>query len=238
MRNYNTNIARFIGDEKDKEIKQLKRYLVGATALVAVSGVVAGYSYGELKELKDLVAVQELQLEGKDGIIKDLNNKLNNVIEERDCLVDDNNCLVEFNSEYAKRVKILEEEAKEASRLEKEAEKQAEEKKYIAEFDAELTAYYPEDSLMQGGFKTATGHDLEPLYYEGRRIIAMDKQVPLYSLVDIVDEFGNTYECIVLDRGGRIKGDKIDIVHKDRESAYNFGVQIGKAKIIRLGKGE
>lgn len=232
----NNNIINTIIEGAEKEVKHLRRMVVGATAIVAVSGVVTGYCLGEMKELREEVASNAIVLEANKEVIKGLQEDLNKTIEERDCLKDENNCLIKENSEYQRRLDIAKKEAKEASKAEKMSVKQAK-SDVIASFDAELTAYYPEDSLLQGGFVTATGHDLEPLYFEGKRIIAVTPEIPLYSLVNITDEAGNTYECIALDRGGRIKGNKIDIVHKDRESAYKFGVQIGKAEIIRLGKG-
>lgn len=223
MKNINRN--NLIVNNKNEEIKKLKKVAIGVGAVAITSTLIGINALSELKEVRleneiNMVKVQALEAE-LNAIRNSKGNESGDII-----------------SQYEIRKRIQAESDKAEAKLEKEMEEASKKKEIIAEFDAELTAYYPDDSLMEGGFKTATGHDLEPLYYEGRRIIAMDEEVPMYSLVNITDEAGNVYECIVLDRGGRIKGDKIDIVHKDEESANKFGVQIGKAEIIRIGKGE
>lgn len=103
---------------------------------------------------------------------------------------------------------------------------------------ARFTAYYPDNSEMQGGYITATGYDLRNgLYYQGYRVIASDSSIPLYSILELEIEGYGTMKAIVLDRGGRINGNLFDVTFPDRDSAFEFGRRSGTYKIIRRGRG-
>lgn len=84
---------------------------------------------------------------------------------------------------------------------------------------------------------TATGIDVSnTIYHEGRRIIAADPNViPLGSIVKVTLSDGQSFEAIVADTGGAIKGRKIDILVASREEAKRYGRQTAKIEIIKWG---
>jgi 3D (Asp-Asp-Asp) domain-containing protein len=86
--------------------------------------------------------------------------------------------------------------------------------------------------------KTYTGYDVSnTIYYEGRRIIATDFNViSLYSIVRI--EYDNTsFEAIVIDKGGAITGNKMDILFGSYQEAIAFGRKNVNVTVIREGRG-
>ena len=81
---------------------------------------------------------------------------------------------------------------------------------------------------------TKSGYDVSnTIYYEGMRIIAAPKEIPLYTVFNVTLEDGEQFKAIVLDRGGDIKGNRIDILVKNREYAYKKGRQIAKLEEIK-----
>lgn len=106
---------------------------------------------------------------------------------------------------------------------------------YVYSFEGVVTAYSPyEESTGKSPddphFKvTASG----TIATQGRTI-AMDKRFPFGTLVKI-EGFDNIF--VVEDRGGEIKGNKVDVYFENVEDAIKFGKQKRKIFIIKLGKG-
>ena len=84
---------------------------------------------------------------------------------------------------------------------------------------------------------TATGVDVSnTIYYEGKRIIAVDPNViPLGSHVRVTLKDGTSFEALALDTGGAIKGNRIDVLVASRDEAYKLGRQSAKVEILRWG---
>lgn len=85
--------------------------------------------------------------------------------------------------------------------------------------------------------KTYTGYDVRnTVYYNGMRILATDPNViPTYSIVRF--EFnGEMVTGIALDKGGAIKGHKVDMLVATRQEAITLGRQVKKVEILRYGK--
>ena len=81
---------------------------------------------------------------------------------------------------------------------------------------------------------TKSGYDVSnTIYYEGMRIIAAPKEIPLYTIFEVELEDGEQFNAIVLDRGGDIKGNRIDILVQDRNYAYQKGRQIAYMKEVK-----
>ena len=102
------------------------------------------------------------------------------------------------------------------------------------EVDAEYTAYYPANDSMQGGFLDAMGNKLDP----NKLTCAAPKSVPFKTKIQVkgtgTDRDNLVYT--VTDRGGAIIVDSngvyhIDLLMKDKKSAYAFGRRKGKALI-------
>lgn len=84
---------------------------------------------------------------------------------------------------------------------------------------------------------TATGIDVRNTnYYNGLQIIATDPNViPMYSIVELQFQNGSTVKAIAMDKGGAIKGNKIDHLVSTKSEAYSRGVQIANVKILKRG---
>ena len=102
------------------------------------------------------------------------------------------------------------------------------------EVNAEFTAYYPANDGMQGGFIDAMGNKLDP----NKLTCAAPKNVPFKTKIQVkgtgTDRDNLVYT--VTDRGGAIIVDSngvyhIDLLMKDKKSAYAFGRRKGKAII-------
>lgn len=111
-----------------------------------------------------------------------------------------------------------------------------------------------------GTGNTATGVQLNPawgvmqsdgtwqsgLTYDGYYIIAMDASVPFYSIVEISNHGysgmgfspDQPIKCIVLDRGGAINGNHVDLYIGSEQNVnlINYDGSTPTAKILRYGK--
>ncbi len=106
------------------------------------------------------------------------------------------------------------------------------------EVKALFTAYYPENSKLQGGFYDAQGNRLDP----SKRTCAAPKSVPFGTKIQIqgtgTNKDGQTYT--VTDRGGAIKVRngvyQFDLLMSNKTEAYAWGRKNGSA-IIGDGTG-
>ena len=197
---------------------------------------------------------QETQVEKKETQIDLPSSALNPIfINKQEQLEDFEEKLAEI--EESKRVELekarLAEEARLAHLAKIEAERKAKE---VAEQkrQAELAQKKQQESkgiAFNGSYYTAkckgcsgitaTGVDVrKTIYYKGMRIIAVDPSViPLYSIVQVTTPY-ETFKAIALDKGGAIKGHKVDILVGSKELAYELGRHTVYVKVIRHGKGE
>ncbi len=100
---------------------------------------------------------------------------------------------------------------------------------------------HPERGVMQ-----SDGTWLSGLTYDGYYIIAMDASVPFYSIVEISNHGysgmglspDEPIRCIVLDRGGAINGNHVDLYigSENNVNLINYDGSTPTAKIIRYGK--
>lgn len=94
------------------------------------------------------------------------------------------------------------------------------------------TAYCPEGCTGV----SATGDYLGGSeYYNGYRVVAAPKNIPFYSIVRIQYPDGTQFDAIVLDRGGAIKGNLLDVLVSSESKARQLGRINGKMKIIKYG---
>ncbi|WP_299831700.1 3D domain-containing protein [uncultured Metabacillus sp.] len=86
--------------------------------------------------------------------------------------------------------------------------------------------------------QTASGKWVtDTIYHNGYRIVAADTSIlPMYSLLEI-EVNGQSFKAIVLDRGGAIKGYKLDLLVDTYNNAIQFGRQSATVKVLRKGKG-
>jgi 3D (Asp-Asp-Asp) domain-containing protein len=84
---------------------------------------------------------------------------------------------------------------------------------------------------------TSTGIDVSnTTTYQGKTVIATDPSViPTHSIVKIDTDDGQSFTAIVEDKGGAIKGNKIDVLVANENTAINFGRQRATITILREG---
>ena len=106
---------------------------------------------------------------------------------------------------------------------------------------AYITHYGP-DCKGCGG-RTATGYDVSStIYYNDKeygnvRIVAAAKNIPFYSIIRFPNYKKGSIIAIVLDRGGAIKGNKIDLLVENENIALQLGIQKNTTmEILRWGK--
>lgn len=83
---------------------------------------------------------------------------------------------------------------------------------------------------------TATGYNVKStIYYQGYRIVAVDPSViPLNSIVEVSTPYG-TFKAIAADKGGAIKGRKLDVLVSSYNEAVKLGVVKAQIRIIKYG---
>ena len=100
--------------------------------------------------------------------------------------------------------------------------------------NVEATAYTAKCKGCSG--YTASGYDVRKTVYYGKyRIIALSKDIPLGTIVNVKLANGNTFDAIVLDRGGAIKSGKADILVASYNEAIRLGRQSATITILKLG---
>lgn len=83
---------------------------------------------------------------------------------------------------------------------------------------------------------TASGYDVSnTIYYEGYRVLAADKSIPLYTIMRVTLTDGTTFDGIVLDRGSAIGINRLDILVASQSEAMTLGRQAVEIEMIRRG---
>lgn len=126
--------------------------------------------------------------------------------------------------EHTKRRKLQEIASKEAERL-----KQEQQKSKWMTFNA---SYYGPDCDGCSGVSAAGIDVRKSIYYDEYRIIAADTNiVPLWTIVEVQTP-NETFQAIVLDTGGAIKGYKLDILVSSEAESYRIGRHDVKLRMI------
>lgn len=134
-------------------------------------------------------------------------------------------------AEEAEAERLAAAEAERLAVVQAEAESQAEaeaeaEVAQVASSTFEATAYTADCKGCSG--ITASGYDVRSTIYapSGRRVIAADPSVlPMGAVVVVTFASGASFEAEVLDRGGAIKGHRIDLLVASYDEAIQFGRQ-------------
>lgn len=181
----------------------------------------------EIANLKETVENKDFDLEAKNMVIEGKNAEIKTLKLENQKLKSENKKVKSENKTLKKKIESV---------------NTTSNKKYnntsskvIKSMSVNASAYI---ALCREGCsgKTRTGYDVRnTIYYNGMRIIATDTSViPMYSIVKIE---GFSEKFIVLDTGGYIKGNKIDVLVKSESEAVKFGRKNLKLDIIRYGRG-
>jgi len=99
------------------------------------------------------------------------------------------------------------------------------------------TSYYGMDCAGCTGI-TASGLDVSggQTHYNGMRILAADTSIlPLHTVVKVTNPDGSSYTGIVKDRGGAIKGRKIDVLTGSEAESKKYGRHGAKVEVIEYG---
>ena len=157
----------------------------------------------------------------KDNIIENKNEKfdIERVEKEQKKQEENNNIIIDIPKEKKEEEEFPQIQSEEIG------------KDYQGGFTGYLTHYGPDCVGCSG--VTASGYDVRnTIYYEDNecgilRIIALSKNYPLYTVVRINNYKGGEIYAIVLDRGGAITGDRIDLLVSSEAEAAQLGVQDG-----------
>lgn len=72
--------------------------------------------------------------------------------------------------------------------------------------------------------------------YNGMKILAADTTIlPLHTVVRVTNNDGSSYTGIVKDRGGAIKGNKIDVLVGSEAESSKYGRHSAKVEVISYG---
>ena len=178
----------------------------------------------EIANLEITVAEKEDSLKSKDMVIEEQSTQINKY--EKRIVYLENNI-----QEYISRNNKVVEKPKEDKQYASVSRSRTEAKKVLT---VNASAYIAMCDTGCTG-KTATGYDVRnTIRYDGLGVIAVDPSViPLYSIVEI-EGFSGRY--IALDTGGRIKGNKIDILMSTTKKAKEFGRQDLEVRVLREGR--
>lgn len=135
----------------------------------------------------------------------------------------------------------------EAKRLAKqkrlETQKQAEQQQISRSNDTNLTqltmlaTYYGPDCDGCSGFTTSGDDVRSTIYYNGMRVLAAPRSIPLYTIMRVTYPNGDSFKGIVLDRGGDIVNGRLDILVASESESAQLGKQTVTVTILKNGKG-
>lgn len=136
-------------------------------------------------------------------------------------------------------IKIAEEQ-----RRQTEVKRQAERQRQISRSnDANLTqltmlaTHYGPDCAGCSGFTTSEYDVRNTIYYNGMRVLAAPRSIPLYTIMRVTYPDGTTFKGIVLDRGGDIVNGRLDILVASENESSRLGKQTVTVTILKNGKG-
>lgn len=100
------------------------------------------------------------------------------------------------------------------------------------EIEMEVTAYCPCVKCCEqfADGITASGHKIK----QGDRFVAADKRYPFHTKM-IIKGYNDNNPVKVLDRGGAIKGDRIDVFFDTHQEALNWGRKKNHRVLIAKG---
>lgn len=168
---------------------------------------------------------------------KDLNDKIKKANKEVDSKEEQIKMLEQRNDELKKQVKTYKDKSEAPSVSTSKSTTVSRGKESGRKVSMVATAYTAYCDTGCTGV-TATGINVSnSITHNGQRIIATDTSIiPLYSLVK-VEAKGETFYAQVLDTGGAIKGNKIDVLVGSHDTAIQFGKQNVTLTVLREGKG-
>ncbi|PKR83528.1 3D domain-containing protein [Heyndrickxia camelliae] len=152
-------------------------------------------------------------------------------------LKDKENDIKELNKQFQSKDKTIKLQSNEIHRLKKQLEKAKKRNELpTKKLKMEVTSYIAHCKEGCTGI-TRSGYNVSnTIYYKGYRVVAADLNVlPLYSIIQIKTKH-ETFKAVVIDSGGAIVGNKLDLLSKDTQTAINFGRQIAEVTILRMGK--
>jgi 3D (Asp-Asp-Asp) domain-containing protein len=93
-----------------------------------------------------------------------------------------------------------------------------------------VTAYCPCEKCCgeYSDGQTASGHDIQP----GDAFVAADTKYPFGTEV-VIPDYNNTRPVKVLDRGGAIRGNRLDLFFASHQQALEWGVRDIDVKVRR-----
>jgi len=100
-----------------------------------------------------------------------------------------------------------------------------------------IATHYGPDCAGCSGFTTSEYDVRNTIYYNGMRVLAAPRSIPLYTIMRVTYPDGTTFKGIVLDRGSDIVNGRLDILVASENEAYRLGKQTVTVTILKNGRG-
>lgn len=249
-------------NNKRKQKRRLKKNVIKTSIALATTGMLTlgGYTFSQHYESKleeKIMMIEELQkanqehqenisrasanIENNEIIINSLTEENNTLKREKESLTQEKTQLNQEKEKINQEKEQLNQKNKELQEKVNKLEKELNSRTFSLEASNYTATCKPVtvNGTTYGGCSgvTATGVNVKnTVYYNGRRIVATDpKVIPMKSILRLYYNDGTTEEVIAMDKGGYIKGNKIDILVKDEKTAREFGRQTVKAVVLQWG---
>lgn len=230
-------------------MKQLKKSLTVSTIAVCSIGWFA-FTNKAIDELKNTPSHELHKLEGL-SIANKIKDGNSNIHKEYKRLVEEERLrLEELERQRLERLeKIRLAKIEEAKKLEQqrkieERKKKEQQQLQVSRGESKHTndkvsnwmtfnvSYYGNDCTGCSGI-TASGINVKnTIYYKGYQVIASDNSIlPMGTLIEIETPYG-TIKGIIADRGGMIKGYKLDVLVQSEAHASKLGRHNSKVRIV------
>lgn len=171
--------------------------------------------------------------------LSELSRRIDELTHEVSTLRQENEVLTQQVADYKRKLNAVLSEKEVAKKSEKNTYKppsrgtEYTSNKFVGEFN---TSYYGMDCVGCTG-RTASGYNTKGrTTYNGMTILAADTSIlPLRTKVRVVNPDGSNYVGIVLDRGGAIKGRKLDVLVGSEEESSKYGRHMAKVYVLEYG---
>lgn len=244
---------------------KLIRSQLSAWSLVLLLGVIMGflaYQLDQANKIKEELDNKNKELESNVQKEKEKNVLLLEEIDELNEDVEEKEGTISEQKEQIKKIKNdLKKTEKELSEKEKTIKNKDNEIKRLKQVETQIkneevtnvvnvsnkqakgktmqmrVTYYTSKCTGCTG-RTASGYKLSDgqTTVNGYRVVAADTSIlPLHSIIRITNPDGSSYKAIVLDRGGAIKGNRLDILTASKDEAFKNGTHNVTIEVISYG---
>jgi len=194
------------------------------------------YLYSEINKGKEDIAEASHKIEQQSYVIDELQKELHSHLIESDIKFKDisqkMDALEKLNKKYVEENALLQKKMKESINTVSKSTTKSLSQTSLGTF---TVSHYTATCKGCSGITSAGINVKNTVYYQGYRIVATDPSVIKTGSILEISYNGKTFKAIALDKGGAIKGKKMDILVGSVSEAYSLGVQKADVKLLRNG---